>query len=142
MSYAAKTFGYSFGAIYVLLSLVGFGITGFSEWLETDVDYHLVIFRMNAAQNALHMLLGIALMAGAADTEAFARRVALVAGLVFGGIGIWGFYAYESEWNVIATNEATSLLHLATAAVALVAAVASQPADSSAEADAPAEEAG
>ncbi|MDP8930975.1 MAG: DUF4383 domain-containing protein [Actinomycetota bacterium] len=142
MRYAAKTFGYSFGVIFSLLSLVGFGITGFSEWLKTDVEYHLLIFRMNAGQNALHMLLGIALLAGAAGTEAFARRMALVAGLVFGWIGIWGFYAYESDWNVIATSEATSILHMATAAVALVAAVASQPADAKAEADTSAEEAG
>ncbi|MDQ3932356.1 MAG: DUF4383 domain-containing protein [Actinomycetota bacterium] len=133
MRYAAKTFGYSFGVIYVLLSLVGFGVTGFTEWLKADVDYHLLILRMNAGQNALHMLLGIALMVGAADTEAFARRMALIAGLAFGAIGIWGFYAVESESNIIATNEATSLLHLATAALALLAAGVSQPPDTAAE---------
>lgn len=133
MRYAAKTFGYSFGVLYILLSLVGFGVTGFMEWLEADVEYHLVIFRMNAFQNLVHMLLGIALMAGAAGTETTARRVAVVSGLVFLVLGIWGFYAVGQPWNVMATNEAVSTLHLATALIALIAAGVSQPGSATAE---------
>ncbi len=138
MRYAAKIFGYSFGVAYLLLSLVGFGITSyavtsFSKWIDPGGEHHLVFFQMIAFQNLVHMLLGMALLAGSAGTEATARRTVLLVGLVFLVVGISGFYVVGQPSNFMGTNEATSTVHIATALAALIAAAVSQPGGGTAE---------
>ncbi|HEX2027405.1 MAG TPA: DUF4383 domain-containing protein [Nitriliruptorales bacterium] len=122
----AKGFAYSVGLVYVVLGAVGFGPTGFEQWLEADTGDHLIWFQLNPTQNFLHLVLGVVLLWSATEPPARARAVVLLIGLVFGALGVAGFFLTgRPDSNVLALNLADNLLHLATGAAAIV--VAARP---------------
>lgn len=127
MQSPTRAFAGIFGAVYLLVGLVGFAATGFSGFAAASGDT-LILFELNPLHNIVHILVGALLLAGAGQA-ALAKPIVLLVGIVYAVVGVLGFFAVGESWNILALNTADNFLHLATAAVALaVVAMEGQPA--------------
>lgn len=120
MNSPARTFAGVFGAVYLLVGLVGFAVTGFDDWVATDTNETLLWFELNGLHNLVHILIGLALLAGYAKPPS-ARPIAATVGATYALVGIIGFFAVGQEWNILSLNHADNWLHIATAILALAA---------------------
>lgn len=120
MKHPARTFALVFGAVYLIVGLVGFAVTGFDGWLETDSNDFLLWFEVNPLHNLVHIAIGVALLLGGTRPAA-ARATALVVGVTYLLVGIIGFWAVGAEWNILSLNQADNWLHIGTAVLALLA---------------------
>jgi len=103
-----RVIGLIFGAIYILIGIVGFTAT-------TGVG----LFSTNLAHNIAHIVIGAALFIAAL---AGARASALVnsgVGAAYLLLGIAGLFLVDSEFNFLALNVADNVLHFASAAILL-----------------------
>ena len=114
--------GTVFGAIYVLVGILGFFVhsDGFAEKTGGKL---LGIFQVNPLHNIAHILIGIALLA-AARTFASAKAVNSTVGAVYLLLGVVGLFILDSSANILALNGADNALHLASAVVLLGAGLA------------------
>lgn len=117
MNLSAKLFAQVFGAVYVLVGLVGFALTGFEGFAASE-GHILVLFEVNPLHNIVHVLIGAALLAGASAGEMAARRVTTLIAAVYAVVGVIGFALVgNSSLNILALNHPDNFLHLTTAAV-------------------------
>ena len=108
-----------FGAVYLLIGLLGFAVTGGVGFIATDGGLLLGIFEVNPLHNIVHLLVGAALLiAGLASVPA-AKGVNITIGAVYLLLGIVGFFLVGTEANILALNTADHFLHLASAIVLL-----------------------
>jgi len=108
----------AFGAIYLLVGVVGFFITGFDNFFE-HTDETLLIFDINPAHNVVHILIGVAGLA-LGRTLAGARTYGWLLAVGYGAAFIYGLLAVGEDWDFLNINGADNGLHLATALVGLV----------------------
>ena len=108
-----------FGAVYLLVGLLGFAVTGGVGFIATDGGLLLGIFEVNPLHNIAHLLIGAALLiAGLASVRA-AKGVNVTVGAVYLLLGIVGFFLVGTAANILALNTADHFLHLASAIVLL-----------------------
>lgn len=108
-----------FGAIYLLVGLLGFAVTGGVGFLATEGGLLLGIFAVNPLHNVAHLLIGAALLvAGLANVRA-ARTVNTVVGAAYLLLGVAGFFLVGTAANVLALNVPDHFLHLGSAVVLL-----------------------
>ncbi|RWR23330.1 DUF4383 domain-containing protein [Microbacterium enclense] len=108
-----------FGAVYLLVGLLGFAVTGGVGFIATDGGLLLGIFEVNPLHNIAHLLIGAALLvAGLANVRA-AKSVNIAVGAVYLLLGIVGFFLVETPANILALNVPDHFLHLASAVVLL-----------------------
>ena len=108
-----------FGAVYILVGLLGFAVTGGVEFLATEGGLLLGIFMVNPLHNIAHLLIGAALLiAGLASARA-AKTVNIVVGATYLLLGIVGFFLVGTALNILALNTFDHFLHLASALVLL-----------------------
>lgn len=125
MTSPAKTFSYVFGAVYLIVGIVGFAVTGFNDFASADGEL-LLVFELNPLHNVVHLLIGIALLAAAGAGEITSRQITLLVGGVYAVVGVLGFFITGNETlNILALNLADNLLHVGTAIIAFIAAGAS-----------------
>lgn len=135
---AARGFAVVFGAVYVLVGLVGFAVTGYGglDTFAGNGDIQLLIFDINPFHNVVHIGVG-ALWLGAA--AASANKPNLIFGVNFGIAGVYGlatvlgFAGGLTALSIDAGLAPDNFLHLATAAAGLYftnlpAALTNQPA--------------
>ncbi|QHC71340.1 MULTISPECIES: DUF4383 domain-containing protein [unclassified Rathayibacter] len=108
-----------FGAVYVVVGLLGFVVTGGVQFLSTDGGLLLGIFEVNPLHNIAHLLIGGALLIAGLSTAAAAKTVNTTVGAVYLLLGIVGFFLVDTALNVLALNTADHFLHLASALVLL-----------------------
>jgi Domain of unknown function (DUF4383) len=114
----ARRFAQVFGAIYVLIGIVGFFITGFSDFAGSE-GRTLILFDINPLHNVVHLVVGIAFLA-ASRVEATARTISTLVGAVYLAVGLLGlFIAGTDDLNLLALNQADNVLHLLSGAIAL-----------------------
>ena len=114
-----RMFGYAFGAVYVLVGLVGFAVTSGVGFLATR-GKDLVIFEVNPLHNVIHLAVGALLIFGASRGTERARGVNTLVGAVYLLTGVLGlFLAGNEDLNILAINQPDNALHFATAALAL-----------------------
>lgn len=83
-----------FGAVYLLVGLLGFAVTGGVGFIATEGGLLLGIFAVNPLHNIAHLLIGAALLvAGLANARA-AKGVNTTVGAVYLLLGIVG-----SSWS-------------------------------------------
>ncbi len=111
--------GLAFGAIYLLVGIVGFFITGFSDFFAHDTGKHLLIFEINGMHNVVHIVVGVAGLV-LARTLAGARTYGWLLAVAYGAAFIYGLIAINKTWDFLSLNWADNILHLATAVVGLV----------------------
>lgn len=108
-----------FGAVYLLVGLLGFAVTGGVGFIATEGGLLLGIFAVNPLHNIAHLLIGAALLiAGLASVRA-AKGVNITIGAVYLLLGIVGFFLVGTSLNILALNTADHFLHLASAIVLL-----------------------
>jgi hypothetical protein len=108
-----------FGAVYLLVGLLGFAVTGGVSFIATDGNLLLGLFAVNPLHNIAHLLIGAALLIAGLSTVAASRSVNTVVGAVYLLLGIVGFFLVGTAFNILALNTADHFLHLASAIVLL-----------------------
>ena len=109
----------AFGAVYLLVGLLGFVVTGGVQFLATDGGLLLGIFEVNPMHNIAHLLIGGALLIAGLSTVSAAKTVNTVVGAAYLLLGIVGFFVVNTSLNVLALNTADHFLHLGSAIVLL-----------------------
>ena len=107
-----QTFALVFGAVYILIGLIGF-----------VSDPILGIFNVNLLHNIVHLAIGAALLFASKD-HATAKTVSLVVGVAYLLVALLGFVAKDlmSDLLDISDNSkgmADNVLHLVTGAAAV-----------------------
>jgi hypothetical protein len=113
-----RLLGALFGAVYLLVGLVGFAITtgvGFADRHGKD----LIFFELNPLHNVVHVGVGLALALAAWRGAKPAATVNTLVGGVYLAVGVIGLVVSNSGIDILALNHPDNLLHLATAAVLL-----------------------
>ncbi|MBW3579207.1 MAG: DUF4383 domain-containing protein [Actinobacteria bacterium] len=116
----AHTFAFALGAVYLVVGIAGFFVTGFDNFLANG-DEALLIFEVNPFHNVVHLGVGaLALSAGLA-----LRDRAAVQGTNLGIAAVYllaaalGFAGYLQILSIDGTWAADNFLHLGTGLVAL-----------------------
>jgi hypothetical protein len=107
-----------FGAVYLLVGLVGFAVTSGIGFLSTE-GANLIIFEVNPLHNVIHLAIGAALLYAGLKNVQLARTVNAGVGAVYLLVGILGLFLLSSPLNIIALNGADNVLHLASAVLLL-----------------------
>jgi hypothetical protein len=114
-----RTLATVFGAVYVLVGLLGFAVTGGVGFIATAGGLLLGIFQVNPLHNIAHIAIGAALViTGLASTRA-AKATNVTIGAAYLLLGIAGFFLAGTALNILALNTADHILHLASALVLL-----------------------
>ena len=116
----------AFGAIYLLIGIVGFFITGFDNFFGNEAapgvhhaDENLLGFMINPAHNVVHILIGAAGLA-LSRTLAGARTYGWLLAVGYGAAFLYGLFAVGEDWDFLNLNGADNVLHILTAIVGLV----------------------
>jgi hypothetical protein len=107
-----------FGAIYLLVGLLGFAVTSGVGFAATE-GANLIIFEVNPLHNVIHLAIGAALLFAGLRGTAIARSVNATVGAVYLLVGVLGLFLLNSPLNIIALNGADNVLHLASAVLLL-----------------------
>ena len=107
-----------FGAVYLLVGLVGFAVTSGIGFFSTE-GANLIIFEVNPLHNVIHLAIGAALLYAGLKNVQMARTVNAGVGAVYLLVGILGLFLLTSPLNIIALNGADNVLHLASAVLLL-----------------------
>lgn len=106
-----------FGAVYLLVGLLGFfGRDSGEEFAGRD-GHSLLGFTVNNMANIVHLAIGAALLAAAAAGWKAARSANLTVGVVYLALGIIGFFIQNTDVNILALNTADHFLHLVSGAI-------------------------
>ena len=108
-----------FGAVYLLVGVLGFTATATVGFVSTEGGLLLGIFEVNPLHNVAHLLIGAALLIGGLSSVVAAKTVNIVVGAAYLLLGIVGFFLVGTPLNILALNTADHFLHLASAIVLL-----------------------
>ena len=111
--------GLAFGAIYLLVGIVGFFVTGFDDFFAHNTEEKLLIFEINGMHNVVHIVIGAAGLA-LSNTLAGARAYGWLLAVGYGAAFVYGLIAIGETWDFLSINAADNVLHIATALVGLV----------------------
>ncbi len=114
-----RMLGAIFGAVYVLVGLLGFAVTGGIGFIATEGGLLLGIFAVNPLHNVAHLLIGGALLLAALKSAPTAKVANTTVGAVYLLLGVVGFFIAGTALNILALNTADHFLHLASAIVLL-----------------------
>lgn len=107
-----QKFAYTFGAVYVLVGLAGFAVTGGVDFASQEGN-NLILFEVNPLHNIVHLAIGAAFLLGAKAGPMAARSVNMAIGAVYTLVGIAGFLIdRDSSANILALNMADNWLHI------------------------------
>ncbi len=114
------------GLALLLAGLAGFLVESSFETGDAVERGSLLGFDINGWHNIVHLLSGVVLL-GAAAKWRTAKAVALAFGVVYGLVAIIGLLSDEDILGLIPINTADNLLHIALAALGIIAGVISRP---------------
>src|SRR3954463_206109 len=113
----AQRFAALFGAVYLLVGIAGFALTGVTDFAGHH-HHTLLIFAVNPLHNVIHLVLGIAWLA-AAPRPRPACLANLTIGVVLGLVTVLGFVGVTDMLGMSGFADPDNFLHLATATLAL-----------------------
>lgn len=108
-----------FGAVYLLVGLLGFTATSGVGFFATQGGLLLGIFEVNAFHNVAHLLIGAALLIAGLSSVTASRATNTTIGAAYLLLGIVGLFIVNSSLNILAINTADNVLHFASAIVLL-----------------------
>src|SRR3954452_16688 len=108
-----------FGAVYLLVGLLGFAVTGGIGFVATKGGLLLGIFEVNPLHNIAHLLIGAALLIAGLTRVDASKAVNTIVGAVYLLLGIVGFFLVGTGANILALNTPDHFLHLVSAIVLL-----------------------
>ena len=110
--------GLAIGAVYLLVGIVGFFITGFDDFFAHNTNETIVGFEINPFHNVVHILIGATGLA-LARTLSGARTYGWLLAVGYGAAFIYGLFAVDAEWDFLSINWADNWLHLVSALAGL-----------------------
>ena len=113
----------AFGAVYLLVGIIGFFITGFDDFAGNSQHEMLLFFMINPLHNIVHIVIGLAGLL-LARTLAGARTYGWLLAVGYAAAFVYGLIAVGKSWDFLNINGADNVLHIATAVVGLVIALA------------------
>lgn len=114
----AQRFAFLFGLVYFAVGVAGFPVTGTADFAGHQHQHTLLIFSVNPLHNVVHIVLGLAWLAGSARHRT-ARLVDLALGVVLGLVTLLGFAGGMGLLGMSGLADPDNFLHLATATLAL-----------------------
>lgn len=108
-----------FGAVYVLIGLLGFTVTSGVGFISTSGGLLLGLFEVNILHNVAHLLIGAALLITGASNVSAARAANSTVGAAYLLLGIVGLFVIDSAANILALNGADNVLHFGSAVLLL-----------------------
>jgi hypothetical protein len=112
-----------FGAVYLLVGIVGFFVTGFDEFAGNQQHEMLLFFMINPLHNIVHIVIGVAGLL-LARTLAGARTYGWLLAVGYAAAFVYGLIAVGKDWDFLNINAADNVLHAATALIGFVIALA------------------
>jgi uncharacterized protein DUF4383 len=114
----AQMFALVFGAVYLLIGILGFVVTGFDGFASEIYSEKLIVFPVNPLHNLVHLAIG-ALWLGASSRHATAKSVNLLIGAVYALVAVLGFAGVLDFLAIKNAASADNWLHVATAVLAI-----------------------
>jgi hypothetical protein len=115
--------GVIFGAVYLLVGILGFFVTGGVDFFATngnEAPALLGLFAVNPFHNIVHLLIGAALLIGGLSSVSAAKATNTTIGAAYLLVGLIGlFIAGDNPANILALNAADNVLHFASAILLL-----------------------
>ncbi|NNC11584.1 DUF4383 domain-containing protein [Planctomonas sp. JC2975] len=108
-----------FGAVYLLVGVLGFFVTSGVGFVSAQGGLLLGIFEVNPLHNVAHLLIGAALLITGLISVPAAKAMNIIIGAAYLLLGIVGFFIVNTAANVLALNTPDHFLHLASAIVLL-----------------------
>jgi len=108
-----------FGAVYVVVGLLGFVYTSGVDFFATSGGLILGIFEVNPFHNIAHLLIGGALLFAGVKGVAPAKATNTTIGAAYLLLGVVGLFLVGSGLNILALNAADNVLHFASAILLL-----------------------
>lgn len=99
------------GAVFTIVGLAGFAVTGFDGWTSHDPDRTLLGFAVNPLHNVVHLVIGVAGL-WLARSERSARGYGWLLAVGYGVTLVYGLLVSgAAEGNVLNINAADNGLH-------------------------------
>jgi hypothetical protein len=116
-----RMLGVIFGAVYLLIGIIGFFITSGTGFVSTQGPLLIGLFEVNPLHNVAHLVIGAALLIAGLSGIRPAKGVNTTIGAVYLLLGILGLFisAGNNPINILAINSADNVLHFASAVVLL-----------------------
>src|SRR3712207_3405443 len=116
-----RLLGVIFGAVYLLVGLLGFAASGGTGFFESEGGLLLGIFMVNPFHNIVHLLIGAALLIGGLSSVSAAKATNTTIGAAYLLVGLIGLFIADpnNAANILALNAADNVLHFASAIVLL-----------------------
>ncbi|MGV8858373.1 DUF4383 domain-containing protein [Rhodoglobus sp.] len=114
-----RLLGVIFGAVYVLVGILGFSVTNGVGFFATEGGLLLGLFEVNIFHNVAHILIGAALLLAGISNKRAARATNSTVGFAYLVLGFAGLLLVGSPLNILALNAADNVLHFASAVVLL-----------------------
>jgi hypothetical protein len=116
----AQWLALAIGAVYVLVGLVGFAVTGFDGFAAPEGDLLLGIFEINPLHNVVHILIGAAGLALWNRLDR-ARVFGWLLAVGYGAVFVYGLFVAGSDQpaNFLALNQGDNGLHIFSALAGL-----------------------
>lgn len=108
-----------FGAVYLLVGLLGFTVTSGVGFFDTKGGLLLGLFEVNILHNVAHLIIGAALLISGLSSVRASKATNTTIGAVYLLLGIVGLFLVGSSANILAINGADNVLHFASAVVLL-----------------------
>jgi F0F1-type ATP synthase membrane subunit a len=113
-----QLFALAFGAVYLLVGILGFAVTGFDNFFNSNADEILILFPVNPAHNVVHLLLGAIWLAGS-RTAAGAKVVNMGIGVAYLAVFLLGLVGALQWLSIESGINPDQLLHLVTGAASV-----------------------
>jgi hypothetical protein len=104
---------FAFGAVFVLVGLSGFFVSGGHHAAGAEGGQLLGLFQVNALHNVVHLAVGAAMIAAAIIGNRAAKSANTLFGVVYLAVFAFGVFAIGTAANIIALNGSDNALHLA-----------------------------
>ena len=116
----AQWLALAIGAVYTLVGIVGFFITGFSGFAAPEGELLLGVFEINPLHNIVHLIIGVAGLALSNRLDS-ARKFGWLLAAGYGLTFLYGLFVANSDepTNFLALNQGDNWLHLVSALAGL-----------------------
>ncbi len=101
-----------FGAVFVLVGLAGFLVSGDHPAVGTTGGALLGLFQVNVLHNLVHLAIGAVMIAAALRGDRPARSANRVFGVLYLVLFVAGLFLVGTPLNLVALNGSDNILHL------------------------------
>jgi hypothetical protein len=102
----------AFGAVFVVVGLAGFLVSGAHPAVGTDGGALLGLFQVNVLHNVVHLAIGGVMIAAGLRGDGPARTVNRAVGVLYLVLFVAGLLIVGTSLNLVALNMNDNILHL------------------------------